>query len=228
MKIYAILVHPAKSSLNHALFDRAVASFESHGHDVDVLDLYRSKFDPRGLENNFKRDFWLPGIASKIRSFTDKWLLANQADLLPKFVQQEIEKLKETDLLYIQCPLWWWTYPSLLKAYIENVFAYDALFTLNNVETKDGKQEHSKFLTGRKVMLSMTTGGSREFMESYFGKEENLTCHMRVQFGLVGYEFMPPYFTWSVGAHTVLNAKKEASSDHLVDNLEKYLIEHVV
>jgi|694.fasta_scaffold25736_9 NAD(P)H dehydrogenase (quinone) len=228
MKIYAMLVHPAKTSLNHALFDRAVNCFIANGHEVKTLDLYRSKFDPRGLENNFKRDFWLPGITSKIRSFTDKWLLANQADLLPKFARQEIEKLKEADLLYIQCPLWWWTYPSLLKAYIENVFAYDALFTLNNVETKGGKQEHDKFLTGRRVMMSMTTGGSQEFMESYFGKEENLTCHMKVQFSLVGYEFMNPYFTWSVGAHTVLNAKKEKDSNYLIDNLEKHLLEQVV
>ena len=228
MKVYAILVHPAKSSLNHALFDRAISCFQSAGHEVKTLDLYSSKFDPRGLENNFKRDFWLPGIASKIRSFTDKWLLANQADLLPKFALQEIEKLKESDLLYIQCPLWWWTYPSLLKAYIENVFAYDALFTLNNVETKGSKQEHNKFLTGRKAMMSMTTGGSQEFMESYFETEENLTRHMKVQFELVGYEFIKPYFTWSVGAHTVLNAKKELSSDYLIDDLEKYLIEQIV
>jgi hypothetical protein len=74
----------------------------------------------------------------------------------------------------------------------------------------------------------MTTGGSQEFMESYFGKEENLTCHMKVQFSLVGYEFMNPYFTWSVGAHTVLNAKKEKDSNYLIDNLEKHLLEQVV
>jgi putative NADPH-quinone reductase len=225
MNIYAILVHPATSSLNHTLFKYAVDQFKSQGHKVKTLDLYRSKFDPRSMENNLTaRDFKIPGIREKIKSFTDKWMLANSLGQISSFTDNEIKKLEQADVLYIQSPLWWWTMPSLLKAYIENVFVYDKFFKLNHVDGHDDDAiEETKFLSGKKVLLSFTTGGSKKFMESYFESEKNLTLHMKAMFGLVGYEFIDPYFTWATMANTVLHENREEDISQLIGNFENYL-----
>lgn len=206
--VYAILVHPAENSLNHELYRTALDVFKSNNISVDTLDLYQSNFDPWATHKKFKKDVWFPGIRQKIKSYTDKWLIADQADLVPNFAKEEIERIKVADLLYIQTPLWWWTYPSLLKAYIENVFVYNKLFALNNVETKDNTaSKHTKTLSNKKVLLSFTTGGSEQFMKTYFKSAEELCKPMQVQFEFIGYQFLKPHFTWAVGEKTVLNKK---------------------
>jgi len=135
-------------------------------------------------------------------------LIANQAGLIPDFSRKEIERIRSADLLYIQTPLWWWSYPSLLKAYIENVFVYDDLFSLNNVETRNNSEsQHTKSLINKQVFLSFTTGGSEKFMKNYFKSSEVLCKPMQVQFEFIGYHFLKPHFTWAVGEKTVLNKK---------------------
>ena len=211
-KVYAILVHPATNSLNHKLFSVAMDTFKENNVDIDTLDLYQSKFDPWATHKKFKKDVWFPGIKQKIKSYTDKWLIANQVGLIPRFSKYELEKIRSADLLYIQTPLWWWTYPSLLKAYIENVFVYGDMFSLNNVTTIDGTEsEHTKALSDKKVLLSFTTGGSEKFMNNYFNSATELCKPMLVQFEFVGYKFLAPHFTWSVGEKTVLN--KDGNQD---------------
>jgi len=46
MKIQAIVAHPRTNSFCYALFERAISTIQSHGHDVIVHDLYAEGFDP--------------------------------------------------------------------------------------------------------------------------------------------------------------------------------------
>jgi len=198
-KVYAILVHPAKKSLNHKLFSVALDTFKENSVDVDTLDLYQSTFDPWATHKKFKEDVDLPGATQKITGYTDKWLIADEVGLVPNFSKQELEKIKSADLLYIQTPMWWWSYPSLLKAYIENIFVYGNMFSLHNVGTRnDTESGHTKALSNKRVLLSFTTSGSEQFMKNYFNSVTELCKTMQVQFEFIGYEFLTPHFTWGV------------------------------
>lgn len=216
MQVYSILVHPNTDSLNHALFAKAHEAFDHLGFKHQSLDLYRSRFDPWSMQRQFTKKISLPGIGL-ISSFTDKWLLARRAGLLSRFCEEEISKILNCDILYVQTPLWWWSYPSLFKAYIEQVFAFGVAFSHTNVETRNDQQaKHQHGFLGKRVMLGATLGGSREFMMSHFDSEQTLfaTCQAQLQ-GLCGFEWTEPYVVWGVGAASKLNPHGADLAPHI-------------
>lgn len=196
MKIYAILVHPERNSLNGKLFDQALDFFETKKHTVKTLDLYRSDFNPMAIYQQVIAD-------DQTTNYAHKWFTAEARDLLPEFSQREIENLKSSDVLYIQSPIWWWGLPSLMKAYIENVFIYNVLFSLDNEHSRDsGNSVVYKLLRGKKMILSVSTGSSEQFISEHFGSVDSLLAPIRARFEFVGYDLLPIYFSGALSGKT--------------------------
>jgi len=196
MKIYAILVHPERHSLNGKLFDTAVETFKDKGFQIKTLDLYRSDFNPMAIYQQVMSD-------DQTTNYAHKWFTAEARNLLPEFSQREIENLKNSDLLYLQTPIWWWGLPSLMKAYIENVFIYNVLFSLENEHSREpGASMVYKLLRGKKMILSVTTGSSEQFICEHFGNVDSLLAPIRARFEFVGYDVLPTYFSGALSGNT--------------------------
>lgn len=105
MNILTVVTHPRKESLTFAVAHRFIQGLQDAGHETEVLDLYRSGFDPVLIE-------------------TDEpvWTAENQR-FSPE-VETEMERMKRHDALAFVFPLWWWNMPALLKGYIDRVWNY--------------------------------------------------------------------------------------------------------
>jgi NAD(P)H dehydrogenase (quinone) len=196
MKIYSILVHPERDSLNGKLFDQALEFFNKKKYQVETLDLYRSEFNPMAIYEQLTSD-------KELNNYAHKWFTADARDLLPEFSQREIERLKSSDILYLQTPIWWWGLPALMKAYIENVFIYNVLFSLENEHSRDhGDATVFKLLRGKKMILSVTTGSSEKFISEHFGNVDSLLAPIKARFGFVGYDIFPVYHSGALSGKT--------------------------
>ena len=206
VKIYSMLIHPSEHSFNKELFSAANAVFTESGHNVKTLDLYHSQFDPFELTNN---------IVNLTDSTYDRnWTRAEKLNILPQFTIDEIEKINECDILYIQTPIWLWGPPAILKAYTENVFIFNTVFTTSH---------HAFDLTppfqlfkGKRVIFSLTASSSEEMMLQNFRDKHELVVHLKTVFELVGFEFIDPFIAW----------EQNGESDHRkndINNLCNYL-----
>ncbi|SFM33891.1 NAD(P)H dehydrogenase (quinone) [Gracilibacillus orientalis] len=105
MKILSIVTHPRQDSLTFTIANRMIEGLQDAGHEVDVLDLYRSDFDPVLKEADE------PDWGADQQQFSAR-------------VHQEMERMKQYDGLAFVFPLWWWSMPALLKGYIDRVWNY--------------------------------------------------------------------------------------------------------
>lgn len=205
MKVYGILVHPERQSLNGTMFDTAIDFFQKKKHKVETLDLFRSDFDPWAIHDHIVSD-------NQTKNYGHKWFAADARNLLPEFSQREIDRLKNSDLLYIQSPIWWWGLPALMKAYIENVFIYNVLFSLENEHTRENRDSTVfKLLRNKKLLLSITTGSSEKFMAEHFNTFENMIAPIRARFEFVGYNILPIHHCGGLSGET-----------NNVDQIEKF------
>ncbi len=126
-----------------------------------------------------------------------------------KCISQEQDKLVSSDLLIFQFPLWWWSFPSILKGWIDRVlssgFAYG-----NNATLKP-----------KKIMYSITTGGanSKEEWEYYQSKIDGLYQDI---FGFIGWEVLPAFI-----AHGV-QQKTDDERKQILKNYKEHLVKFVV
>lgn len=105
MKVLTIVTHPRQDSLTFTVANRMMAGLQDAGHEVDVLDLYRSDFDP------VLKEVDEPDWGADQQQFSER-------------VHQEMDRLKQYDGLAFVFPLWWWSMPALLKGYIDRVWNY--------------------------------------------------------------------------------------------------------
>ncbi|MFE4570775.1 NAD(P)H oxidoreductase [Paenibacillus chitinolyticus] len=109
MKVLTVVAHPRTDSLTMAVTDRFTRGLQDAGHETEVLDLYRSGFNP--VLNEPDEPDW-----------------TDSGKQYSAEVMAEIERMKRHDGLAYIFPLWWYGLPAMLKGYIERVwnhgFAY--------------------------------------------------------------------------------------------------------
>ncbi|WP_132999772.1 NAD(P)H-dependent oxidoreductase [Luteimonas arsenica] len=115
MHALVVIAHPNPDSLTHAIARHLAEGVETSGHAVEVADLSAEGFDPRF-------------------NHADLDLFHRQAPP-PADVAAEHARLERADALALVYPIYWWSFPALLKGWIDRVFtlgwAYD--------ETADGR-----------------------------------------------------------------------------------------
>ena len=109
MKTVIVYAHPWDGSFNAAVLDHLRQGLLMGGHECEVIDLYKEKFNP---------------------VFSQKELaLYNKGEFLDKKIWEYQIKIKECDLLFFVYPVWWGFMPAILKGFIDKVFlkkwAYD-------------------------------------------------------------------------------------------------------
>ncbi len=106
MNILTIIAHPRKGSLTFAVANRFIQGLHEAGHTTEVLDLYRSGFDPILREAD-----------------EPDWSAGADQHYSPE-VEAEFARMQRHDALAFVFPLWWWSMPAVMKGYIDRVWNF--------------------------------------------------------------------------------------------------------
>lgn len=174
MKVHVVTAHPESRSFNFALRRIAVETLRGEGHEVQCSDLYQDGFKASAGPGDFEN----PQDA-------DPWQLASaqlhpekQGGFVPE-IRREQDRVRWSDLTVLQFPLWWGTYPALLKGWIDRVLSYGFAYG------------RDKTLFPRAVMYSVTTGGAANAEETaeYRQRVDGLAEDV---FGYMGWKVLTP------------------------------------
>lgn len=102
-KVHFIWAHPRPDSLTAHIVETMKSHALSKGMEVTELDLYRSNFNPVMYEAEEPR--WV----ETDYEHTDE-------------VESLFDSLKGIDTLFIVFPIWWYSFPAILKGYIDKVW----------------------------------------------------------------------------------------------------------
>jgi len=115
MKISVILAHPETGSFNHAIAVAASEQLEINNHRVFFHDLYKEDFNPL-----------LPGEE-----------IPSEA-VLPPFIKDHCEEIKEADGIIIVHPNWWGQPPAILKGWVDRVIRPGVAYEFQEGDTGEG------------------------------------------------------------------------------------------
>ena len=145
MKILAVLSHPMRHSFTGQVLDSFVKGLHEARHEVEIADLYGEGFQPIMQEEDFAQFEDLP---------------------MPDDVLREQARFERCDAFVLIFPIWWWSFPAMLKGWIERVFTAGWAFKI----TEDPS---GSMLDSRRALMLCCAGGSEKMYEK-FGAYETL------------------------------------------------------
>jgi NAD(P)H dehydrogenase (quinone) len=188
MKVFIVYCHPEPKSFNHAMFAVAQETLEAHGHEVRTSDIYALDFNPKSGRENFTSvadpDF--------LKISAEETLATDSGGFAPE-LEAEIQKMEWCDLMIWQFPLWWFGLPGGLKGWVDKVFAYHRIYGFGHMFDQ-GK------MSGKKVMLSFTTGVPQEGYRSGGLAGDVLQIVKPVHYGVlqfVGFDVLQPHVVFA-------------------------------
>lgn len=204
MKVHLVVAHPEQGSFNFALHKTAIEVLNKENIKFEVSDLYEQNFNPVAGKND-TTNFPIEDIFQLAKAQR----LALSSNSFANSISQEQEKLASSDLLIFQFPLWWWSFPGILKGWIDRVLSSGFAYGNNAI------------LKPKKIMYSITTGGanSKEELEYYQNKIDGLYQDI---FGFIGWEILPAFI-----AHGV-QRKTEEERTLLLKSYKEHLAKNVI
>lgn len=115
-----IHAHPDPDSFSAAVRDRAVAALRRAGGDVELIDLYRPRYEPAMTEQEH-RDYYSIG-----KEHPDPITAAH------------IDAIQQADTLVFIYPTWWSGLPAVMKGWLDRTLLPDVAFTLSGEEHAGG------------------------------------------------------------------------------------------
>lgn len=181
MRVHLVVAHPEVLSFNCALHEVAKHTLTELDMTYSESNLYMDQFEAIAGPAD------VAGYEGMQESFSlakaQRYAIAN--DAFTEQITTEQRKLSECNLLILQFPLWWWSFPAILKGWIDRVltsgFAYG----------------QGAKLEPKKVMYSITTGGAsdQDEIDYYQTKIDGLYQDI---FGFMGWEIIPPFIAHGV------------------------------
>ncbi len=156
MNVLIVYAHPEPNSLNGFMKDLAAKTLRNNGHEVKISDLYGMNFKATLDQNDFsqrKDEKFFNPIMEQVNALG--------TGSLAQDIKDEVEKIKWADMLIFQFPVWWTSFPAILKGWIDRVFLPGVVHNL-----AEGKLYDTGLLKGKKAMLSFTTGATKDVYSS--------------------------------------------------------------
>ncbi|MFT3739436.1 MAG: NAD(P)H-dependent oxidoreductase [Breznakibacter sp.] len=132
-----IYAHPSPRSFSYKLKDRLAQESVARHWQANVRDLYEMGFNP----------VLSPSDLQQLKS-----------GRTPSDIAAEQALLSRADVVTLIFPLWWASYPAIVKGYIDRVFSYGFAY-------KTGSNGIEGLLKGKKVVLFTSMGNSMEEYE---------------------------------------------------------------
>ncbi len=117
MKVLVVMAHPRRDSLTGQIADAVAAGLAETDHEAEFADLYGEGFDP--LITPPDEPDW--GHEDKVYSGG---------------TQAEIERLQRNDGVILVFPIWWWSFPAMLKGWVDRVWNKDVAYGANKLSHK--------------------------------------------------------------------------------------------
>ncbi len=203
MKVHLVVAHPEKNSFNLALHQVAIDTFKNSDINTSISNLYIDKFAAIAGQTDVL-DF--PEDETFNLAKAQRWAQKNKCFV--DDITAEQQKLLSSDMLILQFPLWWWSYPAILKGWLDRVlssgFAYG-----------DGAE-----LGRKKVMYSITTGGANNQEELEYYQQKIAGLYQDV-FGFIGWQVMPAFIAHGVQQKTL------QERTIILNDYEKHLLDQM-
>ncbi|MEM7044445.1 MAG: NAD(P)H-dependent oxidoreductase [Pseudomonadota bacterium] len=110
MRLLIVYAHPVETSFGAALCETVRKTLERRGHDVRVLDLYASGFDP---------------VLSR-----DEHAAYEREGAHREALKDHIALLQSVEGLIFVYPTWWYGLPAILKGWLDRVWLPEVSFAL--------------------------------------------------------------------------------------------------
>ncbi len=156
MNVLAVFSHPRRDSFSGAVLDSFAAGLRARGHRVEVADLYRESFDPR------------LGLAD-LAQFDDRPM---PADILGE--QARVERAEALAMVF---PVWWWSFPAMLKGWIDRVWSSGWAYEF--------APDRSRGLLADRPTMLLCMAGSRAATYAKYGYGDAM--HAQIDIGVLGY-----------------------------------------
>jgi NAD(P)H dehydrogenase (quinone) len=183
MKVLIIYAHPNPVSFTKAILDNFVRGLKDAGHQYEVLDLYKTKFNPvfQDMDFSFFVDEEIPtsiletmnlremivGMAGgPVKRFIAKKWIKNKtnSDIIrlimsqrPKDVLKQQKKVSEADVLVFITQVFWMHFPAIVKGWTERVLTYGYAYKLNEKGWKGDPDGRIPLLKIRKAIILQPT-----------------------------------------------------------------------
>ncbi|BBM84404.1 NAD(P)H-dependent oxidoreductase [Candidatus Uabimicrobium amorphum] len=128
-------------------------------------------------------------------------------------VQQEIVKWKQADFIIYQYPVYWFMMPSILKKYMDEVYAYGEFFAFT-----DGAYGSGGLMKGKSFMLSTTWNAPTEaFGTDFFdgGDRDAVLLPMRKSQSYCGLDELAHFSSHDVIKNPDFDGDKARFIEHL-------------
>jgi NAD(P)H dehydrogenase (quinone) len=188
MRVLTVYAHPNPNSFSHAVLEEFTRGLVDAGHVADVLDLYALRFDPVFTEADMAtwlhpdmppdvleamdpRRRVLEGARGPIRGFLARRMVHGKSnreiaqmlrDHGPKDAAEHWQRVAEADALAFIAPVFWLSFPAILKGWHERVFSYGNAFALDRAGWEGNVSGRIGLLHHKKALLMMPTLFSRE------------------------------------------------------------------
>ena len=135
MKYLVIYSHPNKASFNNVIRETVIETLEKNGHEIKVRDLYENNFNPVLSASDFET--FLSGGT-------------------PDDIKAEQEYIKWAEKIIFISPIWWASFPAILKGYIDKIFSYGFAYLYD-------ENGPVPLLTDKEGIFISTMGAPNEF-----------------------------------------------------------------
>jgi NAD(P)H dehydrogenase (quinone) len=183
MKVLVIYAHPNPMSFTKAILDNFVKGMKEAGHQYEVVDLYKIKFNPvfQDMDFSFFVDEEIPKdlfqqmnlremitvlAGGPVKRFIAKWWIKNKtdADLIklissqkPKDVLVQQKKVSEAEVLVFITQVFWMHFPAIVKGWMERVLTYGFAYKLNEKGWKGDPDGRIPLLKIKKAVIIQPT-----------------------------------------------------------------------
>jgi NAD(P)H dehydrogenase (quinone) len=134
-----------RHSFTGEVLDHFIKGLQEAEHEVEIADLYGEDFQPLMQQDDF-------GQFEDIQP--------------PEDILLEQERFERCDAFVLIFPIWWWSFPAMLKGWIERVFTAGWAFKLTD-------DPSGSMLGSRRALAICCAGGSSHMFEKY-GAKDNL------------------------------------------------------
>jgi NAD(P)H dehydrogenase (quinone) len=154
--VLLVVAHPSPTSFTRQLADRFAAGARETGAHVEVADLYAEGFDPVLRKPDLAQFSGGP---------------------MPDDVLREQARVDRADALVLAFPVWWWSFPAMLKGWVDRVWSQGWAYTFS--------PERSRGLLPDKPVLLLAVAGSRASTYRRYGYDGAMRT--QIDIGVLGY-----------------------------------------
>lgn len=178
LNVFIIYAHPEPMSFDSRMKNHAVSVLKKAGHAVQVSDLYDMRFkatvDPDDFVSHADDTYF---------NLRTEQLNASLNRSFAEDIMEEQGKTLWADMLIFQFPLWWYSFPAIMKGWVDRVLTYGFAYGMG------------RSLSGRRAMLTFTAGGpARAYTPELQSAANTMLDHIqRHVLHLCGLQVLPPF-----------------------------------